>query len=202
MFLDNLSTALLQICAAEHLGCEWAAERCNGSFKHFSNIVCRRSCPPLHVFEQICLGLHAMPNRLLSVISDERSLHTPLFVAEAPVFSSATEIAAYPVCPRTPLYFGAGVRSFLRSLQPTPFLGRFQTRRCYFPSLNIPCIPYFFQVGAVAPAFCSQALISLFRFRADADKRHCSNTFLTPLFRVNLKLWQRFCNAKFPSHTI
>ena len=41
-----------------------------------------------------------------------------------------------------------------------------------------------------------------FRFRADAERRHCSNTFSMPLFRVNLKLWQRFCKPKFPSQTI
>ena len=42
MFLDNLSTSLLQLCDAEHLSYEQAAERCDCSSKHFANIV-----PPL-----------------------------------------------------------------------------------------------------------------------------------------------------------
>ena len=48
----------------------------------------------------------------------------------------------------------------------------------------------------------SVPFISRFKFKADAERRHCSSTFSMPRLCINLKLWQRFCKAKFPSHTI
>lgn len=100
MFLDNLSASLLQICDAEHLSYERAAERCDCSSKHFSNIVCRRSCPSLKVFEQICIGFQKSPNRLLGVEQDELSFRSPMPVVEIRIFSSVSGSPAFPVCPR------------------------------------------------------------------------------------------------------
>ena len=40
MFLDNLSASLLQICAAEKLSYEKAAEKCGCCSRHISNIMC------------------------------------------------------------------------------------------------------------------------------------------------------------------
>jgi len=100
MFLDDLSASLLQICNAERLTYERAAERCDCSSKHFSNIVCRRSSPSLKVFENICFGFHATPNRLLGVGLDELSFRAPMPVVEIYIFPSMTGTPAFPVCPR------------------------------------------------------------------------------------------------------
>ena len=43
---------------------------------------------------------------------------------------------------------------------------------------------------------------SLFKFRAHADKRHCSVTRSMPLLRVRVRLWFAFWCEKFPSHHI
>lgn len=100
MFLDNLSSSLLQLCDALDLSYEQAAERCSCSSKHFSNIVCRRSYPSLKVFEQICLGFRATPNRLLGVGLDELSFRIPMPVKEIHIFPSVIGTPAFPVCPR------------------------------------------------------------------------------------------------------
>ena len=100
MFLDNLSTSLLQICDAEHLSYERAAERCDCSSKHFANIVCKRSAPSLTVFEQICLGFHATPNRLLGVDMGELSFRIPMPVVEIHIFPLMSGTPSFPVCPR------------------------------------------------------------------------------------------------------
>ena len=100
MFLDNLSTSLLQICDAEHLSYERAAERCDCSSKHFSNIVCRRSHPSLKVFEQICIGFHKSPNSLLGVELGELSFRIPKPVVEIDIFPSMSGAPSFPVCPQ------------------------------------------------------------------------------------------------------
>ena len=100
MFLDNLSASLLQLCDAEHLSYEKASERCDCSPKHFSNIVCKRSYPSLKVFENICLGFHKSPNRLLGVGLDELSFRIPMPVAEVHIFPLIPGAPSFPVCPQ------------------------------------------------------------------------------------------------------
>lgn len=100
MFLDNLSASLLQICDAEHLSYERAAERCDCSSRHFSNIVCCRSYPSLKVFEQICVGFQKSPNRLLGVEVGELSFRIPMPVAEIHIFPSVSGSPSFPACPR------------------------------------------------------------------------------------------------------
>lgn len=99
MFLDSLSLSLLQICNAEHLSYERASERCNCSSKHFANIVCKRSYPSLHIFEQICLGFHETPDHLLGVTANEFSFRAPMPVMEIRAFPSIPGTPAFPVCP-------------------------------------------------------------------------------------------------------
>ncbi len=100
MFLDSLSTSLLQICDAEHLSYERASERCNCSSKHFANIVRRRSYPSLNVFEQICLGFHKTPNLLLGVNLDELSFRIPMPVTEIHIFPLMSGKPSFPICPQ------------------------------------------------------------------------------------------------------
>ncbi len=100
MFLENLSASLLRLCDAEHLSYEQASERCNCCSRHFSNIVCRRSCPSLNVFEQICLGFHETPNRLLGVEQDALSFRMPMPVVEVRMVSSHFGGTLFPVCPQ------------------------------------------------------------------------------------------------------
>lgn len=100
MFLDNLSASLLQICDAEHLSYEKAAERCDCSSKHFANMVCRRSYPSLKVFEHICTGFHKSPNRLLGVELGELSFRIPMPVVVIHIFPLMSGSPAFPVCPR------------------------------------------------------------------------------------------------------
>lgn len=100
MFLDNLSVSLLRICEAEHLSYEQASERCHCSPKHFSNIVRRRSCPSLHVFEHICRGFYKTPNRLLCVAPDELSFRFPMPVTAIRLFPSTAGSPSFPICPR------------------------------------------------------------------------------------------------------
>lgn len=100
MFLDNLSTSLLQICDTEHLSYERAAERCDCSSKHFANIVCCRSYPSLKVFEQICIGFHKSPNHLLGVGLDELSFRIPMLVTEIHIFPLMKGTPSFPICPQ------------------------------------------------------------------------------------------------------
>lgn len=100
MFLDNLSLSLLQICDTDHLSYEQAAERCDCSSKHFANIVCKRSCPTLKVFENICLGFRKSPNLLLGVGLDELSFRIPMPVVEVHIFPLMAGSPSFPVCPQ------------------------------------------------------------------------------------------------------
>lgn len=100
MSLDNLSISLLQICDAEHLSYERAAERCACSSKYFSNIVCKRSHPSLKVFEKMCLGFHKSPNRLLGVELDEVSFRIPMPVVEIHPFPLLSGSSSFLVCPK------------------------------------------------------------------------------------------------------
>lgn len=100
MFSDNLSAALLRLCDTKHLSCERAAERCQCSSRHFSNIVCRRSCPSLKIFESICLGFHQTPNSLLGVHLEELSFRIPVPVVKEYVFPLVSGTPVFPVCPQ------------------------------------------------------------------------------------------------------
>ena len=103
MFLDSLSTSLLQICDAEHLSYKQAAERCDCSSKHFANIVRRRTYPSLKVFENICSGFNQTPDRLLGIAtaqSEELSFRFPKPVTELHAFRLTDGVNTFPSCPR------------------------------------------------------------------------------------------------------
>ena len=65
MFLNNLSAALLRLCDQTGLSYEKAAERCEISARHFSNLVRRTSAPLLGTLEKLCAGFGVTPNELL-----------------------------------------------------------------------------------------------------------------------------------------
>ena len=100
MFLDNLSVSLLRLCDAEHLSYERASERCQCSSRHFANIVRKRAYPSLIVFEQMCIGFHETPNRLLGVEEKDLSFRMPMPVREVRVYPSVSGRPAFPVCPQ------------------------------------------------------------------------------------------------------
>ena len=100
MFLDNLSASLLQICAAEKLSYEKAAEKCGCCSRHISNIIRRRSCPSIRVLEGICVGFQETPNQLLGVISKDHSFRLSMPVTEVHMVSSGVGAAIFPVCPQ------------------------------------------------------------------------------------------------------
>ncbi len=105
MFLDNLSVSLLQICHTEELSYGKASARCGFCSKHFSNIIARKTCPSLDIFEQICLGFQKTPDQLLGVALGERAFRLPLPVTERRIVPSSSGMALLPVCPRC----GSGV---------------------------------------------------------------------------------------------
>lgn len=65
MFIENLSTTMMDLCKEQHLTQEQAAERCGISVHHLNRILRGKATPSLHVLEQICTGLQITPNDLL-----------------------------------------------------------------------------------------------------------------------------------------
>lgn len=97
MFLENLSSSMLEICGKYHLSYESASERCDISSRFFGDIVRRRSAPSLGTFEKICMGFEKTPNELLGVSSGRDAL---LFRIPMRVFTlHSTDGRVYPICP-------------------------------------------------------------------------------------------------------
>ncbi len=102
MFLDSLSTSLLQICDAEHLSYEAASERCGLSSRYFGDIARRKSAPTILTLEKLCVGFDLTPDELLlpSVIRREMLFRKPMPVARIRCFRSAYGLTGFPVCPQ------------------------------------------------------------------------------------------------------
>ena len=65
MFIENLSTTMMDLCKEQHLTQEQAAERCGISVHHLNRILRGKATPSLHVLEQIYTELQITPNDLL-----------------------------------------------------------------------------------------------------------------------------------------
>ena len=65
MYSDILSERILQILDKENLSYEAAAELCDISARHLSNIIRRCSVASVTTLEKLCSGLDATPNELL-----------------------------------------------------------------------------------------------------------------------------------------
>ncbi len=100
MFLDALSTALLQICNEENLSYEAAAEKVGCSPEFFGRIIRKRSSPTITYFERLCRGFERTPNQLLGISDsvDELLHRIPMCVTKMRVIPAAN--LANPVCPR------------------------------------------------------------------------------------------------------
>ena len=65
MFLDNLSTSILQLCDEKNLTYESASEQCKLSARYFGDIARGQTAPTILTLEKLCSGLNVTPNDLL-----------------------------------------------------------------------------------------------------------------------------------------
>lgn len=102
MFLDNLSTAVLQLCDKHNLSYEAASERCDLSSRYFGNIARGQTAPTILTLEKLCVGFDILPNDLLvtPVLRRELDYRKSMRVNEIYCFSEENQHVAYPVCPR------------------------------------------------------------------------------------------------------
>ena len=101
MFLENLSTSVLRLCALHELSYEKAAEKCKLSSRYFGDIARRRTAPTVATLEKICNGFGLEPNDLLINMDFEEKIARlePLTVEKIYCFHCLNGPTSYPVCP-------------------------------------------------------------------------------------------------------
>ena len=104
MFLDNLSTSVLQLCESRKLSYEAASEQCGLSSRYFGDIARGKTAPTVLTLEKLCIGFDLTPNGLLISSPDWREM---LFRSPMPVThirccqcSQSYGRTVFPVCPR------------------------------------------------------------------------------------------------------
>lgn len=104
MFLDNLSTSVLQLCDARKLSYEAASERCGLSSRYFGDIARGKTAPTVPTLEKLCAGFELTPNDLLipSPVWRETAFRTPMPVTHIRCFrfSYPYGLTSFPVCPQ------------------------------------------------------------------------------------------------------
>ena len=104
MFLDNLSTSVLQLCDARKLSYEAASERCGLSSRYFGDIARGKTAPTVPTLEKLCVGFELTPNDLLipSPVWGETAFRTPMPVTHIRCFrySYPDGLTGFPVCPQ------------------------------------------------------------------------------------------------------
>lgn len=101
MFLDTLSTTVLQLCDLYQWSYEAAAEHCELSARYFGDIVRRRTAPTIKTLEKLCIGFRLSPNDLLitGVPVCELLYRFPMAVTQCCGYNSWFGFTSYPVCP-------------------------------------------------------------------------------------------------------
>ena len=112
MFLDTLSTTVLQLCDHHNWSYEVAAEHCELSARYFGDIVRRKTAPSIKTLEKLCLGFQLLPNDLLIASTPVQELlyRIPLAVTQCSGYYGRYGFVIFPICPR-------GCRSFEREYQ-------------------------------------------------------------------------------------
>jgi len=102
MFLDNLSTSLLQICDSRKLSYEAASEQCSLSSRYFGDTVRGKTAPTVLTLEKLCAGFDLTPNALLipSEIWMEIAFREPMAVTCIRCFRCSYGFTSFPVCPQ------------------------------------------------------------------------------------------------------
>ena len=102
MFLDTLSTTVLQLCDAHKWSYEVAAEHCDLSSRYFGDIARRQTAPSINTLEKLCIGFQLLPNDLLvdPMLSQELVFRIPLVVKQCRGYYTLFGFTTYPVCPQ------------------------------------------------------------------------------------------------------
>ena len=104
MFLDNLSTSVLQLCDTRRLSYEAASEQCGLSSRYFADIARGKTAPTVLTLEKLCIGFALTPNDLLvpSPAWREMVFRTPMLVTHIRCFWGPEPYGRtdLPVCPR------------------------------------------------------------------------------------------------------
>ena len=101
MFLDTLSTVILQICDTRNWSYEAAAERCGLSSRYVGDIVRRKTAPTIRTLEKLCAGFQLLPNDLLvkPALTQELVFRVPMVVTQCRGRHTVLGFATYPICP-------------------------------------------------------------------------------------------------------
>lgn len=101
MFLDNLSSTVLQLCSECQLTYETASERCGLSSRYFGDIARRKTAPSVNTLEKLCAGFQKTPNELLIPEAHSAMLfRRPMRVCRIHCFHSLHGRDSFPVCPQ------------------------------------------------------------------------------------------------------
>ena len=101
MFLDTLSTVILQICDTRNWSYEAATERCGLSSRYVGDIVRRKTAPTIRTLEKLCAGFQLLPNDLLvkPALTQELVFRVPMVVTQCRGRHTVLGFATYPICP-------------------------------------------------------------------------------------------------------
>ena len=104
MFLDNLSTSVLQLCDTRRLSYEAASAQCHISPRYFGDIARGKTAPTVLTLEKLCVGFGLTPNDLLIPSPDRREIpfRSPMPVTQIRCFrySYPYGLTGFPVCPQ------------------------------------------------------------------------------------------------------
>ena len=101
MFLDRLSSSVLQLCEENKLSYEKASERCDLSPRYFGSIARGDTAPTILTLEKLCVGFDRTPNQLLLCTPAElcSTFRIPMPVTHVRCYREHFGLSAYPVCP-------------------------------------------------------------------------------------------------------
>ena len=99
MFLDNLSTSVLQLCDVRKLSYEAASERCGLSSRYFGDIARGKTAPTVPTLEKLCVGFDLL---IPSPVWREMIFRTPMPITHIRCFrySYPYSLTSFPVCPQ------------------------------------------------------------------------------------------------------
>lgn len=101
MFLDNLSSRVLQLCSEWQLTYERASERCGLSSRYFGDIARKKTAPSVNTLEKLCAGFEKTPNELLiPETKEEEAYRRPMRVCRIQCYRRSYGWDGYPVCPQ------------------------------------------------------------------------------------------------------